>query len=51
MLLHANSEDADQTRRMPRLIRVFAERTGHFIGFVVPAKTMVQYQSLILTIS
>ena len=25
----------DQTGRMPRLIRVFAGRTGHFVGFVV----------------
>ena len=35
MLLHADSEDSDQTRRMPRLIRVFAGRTGDFVGFVV----------------
>ena len=27
MLLHVNSEDSDQTGRMPRLIRVFAGRT------------------------
>ena len=33
--LHADSEDSDQTGRMPRMIRVFAERTGHFVGFVV----------------
>ena len=25
----------DQTRRMPRLIRVFAGRKGHFVGFVI----------------
>ena len=25
----------DQTGRMPRLIRVFAGRTGHFVGFVM----------------
>ena len=30
--LQADSQDADQTRQMPRLIRVFAERTGHFVG-------------------
>ena len=32
--LHADSEDSDQTGRMPRLIWVFAGRTCHFIGFV-----------------
>ena len=30
----AHREDSDQTRRMPRLIWVFAERTVHFVGFV-----------------
>ena len=33
--LHADREDSDQTGRMPRLIGVFAGRTGHFVGFVV----------------
>ena len=33
--LHADSEDSDQTRGMPRLIWVFARRTGHFVGFVM----------------
>ena len=33
--LHADSEDSDQTGRMPRLIRVFAGRTGHFVSFVM----------------
>ena len=33
MFLHANSEDSDQTERMRRLIRVFAGRTGHFVGY------------------
>ena len=32
---HADSEDSDQTGRMPRLIWVFAGRTGHFVGFVM----------------
>ena len=32
--LHADSEDSDQTGRMPRLIWVFAGRTYHFVGFV-----------------
>ena len=35
MILHADSEDSDQSGRMPRLIRVFAGRTCHFVGFVV----------------
>ena len=29
--LHEDSEDSDQTGRMPRLIRVFAVRTCHFL--------------------
>ena len=33
--LHADSENSDQTGRMPRLIRVFAGRTCHFVGFVM----------------
>ena len=33
--LHANSEASDQTGWMPRLIRVLAGRTGHFVGFVM----------------
>ena len=33
--LHADSEDSDHTGRMPRLIRVFAGRTCHFVGFVM----------------
>ena len=28
-----DTEDSDQTGRMPRLIWVFAGRTGHFVGF------------------
>ena len=35
MLPHADSEDSDQTGRMPRLIRVFAVCTGHSVGFAV----------------
>ena len=31
----ALSEDSDQTGRMPRLIRVFAGCTCHFVGFVM----------------
>ena len=33
--LHADSEDSDQTGRMPRLLWVFAGRTCHFVGFVM----------------
>ena len=31
---HADSEDSDQTGRMPRLIWIFTGRTCHFVGFV-----------------
>ena len=31
--LHADSEDSDQTGRMPRLIWVFAGHTSQFVGF------------------
>ena len=33
--LRADSEDLDQTGRMPRLIWVFAGRACHFVGFVM----------------
>ena len=33
--LHADSEDSDQTGRMPRLIWVFAGHTCHFVGYVM----------------
>ena len=32
---HVDSEDSNQTGRMPRLIRVFARRTCHFVGLVM----------------
>ena len=32
--LHTDGEDSDQTGRMPRLIWIFAGRTGHTIGLV-----------------
>ena len=35
VLLQADREDSDQTARMPRLIRVFAGRIEHFVGFVM----------------
>ena len=34
MFLHADSEDSDQTGRMPIPICVFTGRAGHFVGFV-----------------
>ena len=33
--IHADSEDSDQTGRMPSVIWVFAGRTFHFVGFVM----------------
>ena len=33
--LHADSEDSDQTGRMPRSIWIFTERTCHFVSFVM----------------
>ena len=33
--LHADSEDSDQTGRMPRNFWIFAGRTCHFVGFVM----------------
>ena len=33
--LHADSEDSDQTRQMPRQIWVFTGRTSQFVGFVM----------------
>ena len=35
VLLHVDSEDSDQTVRMPRLIWSFTTHTGHFVGFVM----------------
>ena len=32
--LHVDSEDSEQTERMPRLLWVFAGRTCHSVGFV-----------------
>ena len=36
--LRADSEDSDQTGRMPGLIWVFAGRTNHLVGFVMRLK-------------
>ena len=35
IFLHPDSKASHQTGRMPRLIWVFAGRTGHFVGFVM----------------
>ena len=35
IFLHVDSEDSDQTGRMPRLIWVFDGHKGHFVGFVM----------------
>ena len=35
LFIYADSKDADQTGQMPRLIWVFAGRTGQFVGFVM----------------
>ena len=35
MFRHVDSEDFDQTGRIPRLTRVFAGRTDDFVGFVM----------------
>ena len=40
MFLHGDSEDSDQTGRMPRLIGVFAGRTCHIVSFVVTRLTL-----------
>ena len=42
--LHADSEDSDQTRRMPRLILVFAGGTCHFVGFVTRRLNLLIFQ-------
>ena len=49
MFLHGDSEDFDQTERMPRLIGVFAGRTCHIVGFVVTRLTL-QTVFILLTI-
>ena len=44
--LHADSEDSDQTERMPSLIRVFAWCTDHFVGFVMLWLFLIFWNSL-----
>ena len=43
--LQSDSEESDQTRRMPRLIWVFAGRTCHFVGFVTMQLKYIWYVS------
>ena len=45
--LHADSEDSDQTGRMPRLIWVFAGRICHFAGFVMTR--LIYYKTHVYT--
>ena len=40
-----DSEDSDQTGQMPRLIRVLAGCTGHFVGFVMRRLNLSFYLS------
>ena len=40
LFVHGDSEDSDQTGRMPRLIGVCAGRTYHIVGFVVTRLTL-----------
>ena len=42
--LHADSEDSNQTGRMPRLIWVFAGRKAHFVGFLM--RRLIWFRSL-----
>ena len=45
------SSKTDQTERMPRLIWVFAGRTGHFVGFVMLwliVKSKLSHRSLFI---
>ena len=46
IFLHADSKHSDQTGQMPRLIRVFAGRTCHFVTFVMRwhNDTIVKYR-------
>ena len=43
--LHADSEKSVQTGRMPMLIRVFAGRTCHFVGFVM--RRLIFYEGIL----
>ena len=44
--INVDSEDSDQTGRMPSLIWVFARRTGHFVGFVMLRLFLIFWNSL-----
>ena len=43
--LHVDRQDSDQTGKMPRLIWVFAGRTGHLVGFVVLQLNIVRIKN------
>ena len=44
---HADSEDSDRTRGMPRLIWIFAGRTCHFVGFVMRRLMSIRFYTLV----
>ena len=44
----AHSKDSDKTVRRPRLIRVFAGRTCHFVGFVMRWLICCGYSEILL---
>ena len=44
--IYADSEDSDQTGRMPRLIWVFAGRTCHFVGVVTMRLILASFVTL-----
>ena len=44
---HADSEDADQTGRMPGLIWIFTGRMCHFVGFVTRQLNFMMSQYLV----
>ena len=47
VFLHADSEDSDQTGRMPRLIWVFTVRTFYFVGFVIRRLICLWYSTFV----
>ena len=48
--LHADSEDSNQTGRMPRLIWVFAGRTCHFLVLSCGGSNLEAWHMLIFTV-
>ena len=46
----AHIEDSDQTGRMPKLVWVFARRTGHVVAFVVLRLTSGGIRKILFTV-